>query len=88
VQRGSLVTNLPTFENMLLKEEHNLPQTKDFPTFQDTEHHDLRQTNDINNLIELMWLEVLNIATKIPTLQQHLFPSLKVIRSKQHDMLA
>jgi len=42
VQRGSLVTNLPTFENMLLKEEHNLPQTKDFPTFQDTEHHDLR----------------------------------------------
>jgi hypothetical protein len=35
-----------------------------------------------------MWLEVLNIATKIPTLQQHLFLSLKAIKGKQHDMLA
>jgi hypothetical protein len=35
-----------------------------------------------------MWLEVLNTTTKIPTLQQHLFYSLKAIRRKQHDMFA
>jgi hypothetical protein len=38
VQRGSLVTNLPTFEDLLLKEEHNLLQIEDFPTSQDTKH--------------------------------------------------
>jgi hypothetical protein len=35
-----------------------------------------------------MWLEVLNTTTEIPTLQQHFLSSLKVIRGKQHDMLA
>jgi hypothetical protein len=41
VQRGSLVTNLPTLENLLPKEEHNLPQIEDFSTSEDIEHHDL-----------------------------------------------
>jgi hypothetical protein len=31
VQMGSPITNLPTFENMLPKEEHNLPQMRTFP---------------------------------------------------------
>jgi hypothetical protein len=31
VQRGSLITNLPTLEDLLPKEEHNLPQIEDFP---------------------------------------------------------
>jgi hypothetical protein len=41
VQSGSLITNLPTLEDPLPTEQHNLPQIKDFPTFQDTKHHDL-----------------------------------------------
>jgi hypothetical protein len=84
VQRGSLVIDLPTLENLLPKEKHNLPHIKDFPTSQRTKHHNLQQTSNINNLIELVWLEVLNTSTKNPTL----LSSLKVIRGKQHDMLA
>jgi hypothetical protein len=42
VQRGSLITNLPTLEDLFPKEEHNLPQIEYFPTSQDIEHHDLQ----------------------------------------------
>jgi hypothetical protein len=35
-----------------------------------------------------MWLEILNTTTKIPTLQQQLLSSLKVIKGKQQDILA
>ncbi len=41
VQRGSLVINLPTVEDLFLKEEQNLPQIDDFPTSHDTKHQDL-----------------------------------------------
>jgi hypothetical protein len=83
VQRGSLVTNLLIFEDPLFEEQHNLPQIKDFPTSHDIEHHDLQQTSNISNLIKLMWHEWLNTSTEIPTLQQHLFYLLKVIKGKQ-----
>jgi hypothetical protein len=68
VQRGSLITDLLTLEDPFLEEQHNLPQIKDFPTFHDIEHHDLQQTNNINNLVELVWREILNTSTEIPTL--------------------
>jgi hypothetical protein len=42
VQSGSLVKDLPIFEDPLLEEQHNLLKIKDFSTSQDIKHHDLQ----------------------------------------------